>query len=108
MKVSGTAGLHKNSVSHWSDLQAVHNVIFVASSKGHGKNKRRTKAKVINQSMNEKQQGRNSQRRKIHSLASGFPKDFLKLGLAYRFISKNPRFLLFTNIGRLFSSRFDF
>ncbi len=39
------------------------------------------------------------QRRKISSLASRFPKDFLTLRLAYGFLSQNPRFFLqFTNI----------
>jgi hypothetical protein len=30
MRDSGKAGLHKNSVSHWSDLHTVHNGILVA------------------------------------------------------------------------------
>ncbi len=32
MTVSGKAGLHKNSVSYWSDLHTLHNGTFLASS----------------------------------------------------------------------------
>ncbi len=32
MRVQGKAGLHKNLVSHWSELHTVHNGIFLASS----------------------------------------------------------------------------
>ncbi len=55
----------------------------------------------------------NSQRSKIHSLASEFFKDFSTLRLAYEFLSQNPKFLLFirshwTNVSECFVCGFFF